>query len=462
MKLSAFVTTPARGLRRFVQMRFRRDTWRVLWTGRRGRVDYAKEVGDGLGSSTVAAPILWVARTFPEAPPKLWREDADGQEERIRDHPLLRLLQRPNPYFTGPVQWMATTTDWQVDGNAYWLKQRTRMGEVAQLWWTPSWMLTPKGTETTFITHYEYSVDGEVFSVKPEDVVHFRFGIDPDDPRKGYSPLKSVLREVFTDDEAAAFTASLLRNMGVPGLIVSPKNWEGAVPSQDEIDETKEYIKATFTGERRGEPLVLGGPTDVQAFGFSPEQLTLRELRRIPEERTTAVLGIPAIVAGLGAGLDRSTFTNMGEAREAAYEAGIIPMQRILAEEIRFQLLAEWLSDEEIWTTFFGFDLSKVRVLQEDLYRQQQRLDLAVRGGWAMVSEARRVAGYAVDEERDNVFLRPANVSEVRSDDGRIRSYAPARGGSNGNGNGASHYEPDEIADAVARSFERHALVVTK
>jgi hypothetical protein len=33
--------------------------------------------------------------------------------------------------------------------------------------------------------------------------VHFRFGLDPDDPRKGYSPLKSVLREVFTDDEAA-------------------------------------------------------------------------------------------------------------------------------------------------------------------------------------------------------------------------------------------------------------------
>jgi hypothetical protein len=32
----------------------------------------------------------------------------------------------------------------------------------------------------------------------------------------------------------------------------------------------------------------------------------------------------------------------MGEAREAAYESGIIPTQRIIAEDIRFQLLPEF------------------------------------------------------------------------------------------------------------------------
>jgi hypothetical protein len=51
------------------------------------------------------------------------------------------------------------------------------------------------------------------------------------------------------------------------------------------------------------------------------------------------VLGIPAVVVGLGAGLERSTFTNMAEAREAAYESGLIPAQKILGEDIRFQLL---------------------------------------------------------------------------------------------------------------------------
>src|SRR5581483_6204053 len=127
------------------------------------------------------------------------------------------------------------------------------------------------------------------------------------------------------DDEAANFTAALLRNMGVPGVVVSPE--QGATVSQEDADVTKAYVKSKFTGDNRGEPLVLSGPTKVQQFGFSPEQLLLKELRRIPEERVSAVLGVPAMVAGLGAGLDRSTFTNYAEAREAAYEQAIIPTQ---------------------------------------------------------------------------------------------------------------------------------------
>ena len=387
----------------------------------------------------------------------LWRAIRGGQEEQVRQHPLLRLLRRPNPHHTGVVQWMATTTDWMVDGNAYWLKLRDRNGTVRELWWTPSWLMEPKGDDKTFITHYEYRPDSGVASIplSPDDVVHFRFGLDPDDPRKGYSQLKSVLREVFTDDEAANFTAALLKNMGVPGLLISP-DAEGKLDDL-EAQATKAFLMDKFTGDKRGEPLVMSGKTKIQQFGFSPEELVLTQLRRIPEERVTAVLGIPAIVAGLGAGLDRSTFTNMAEAREAAYEAGLIPMQRILAEEICFQLLTEFEDAGDIVDNWrFGFDLSKVRVLQEDLYRQAQRNDLAIRGGWAMVAEGRRSMGWEVDEERDSVFLRPLNTAQVDGRSGSVRSLAPA---SNGNGNGAHHGDADEIAAAVVRAIERNDLI---
>jgi phage portal protein BeeE len=181
------------------------------------------------------------------------------------------------------------------------------------------------------------------FDLDPSDVVHFRFGLDPDNPRKGFSPLKSVLKEVYTDDEAARFTASLLRNMGIPGLIVSPDT-DTAI-TKDEADATKQYMKDKFGGDRRGEPMVMTGRTKVEQFGFSPDQMLLRDLRKVPEERVTAVLGIPASVAGLGAGLDRNTFTNYGEARSAAYEQGIIPMQKIMGEDVRFQLLTDFETD---------------------------------------------------------------------------------------------------------------------
>jgi HK97 family phage portal protein len=311
----------------FSRMFHRRQQMRIF-VQPRSSFDYLSEVGDGTGSSTVMAPLLWVARTFPEAPLGLWRRDEEGREERVLDHPMLRLVARPNQHYTGHTLWMATLLDWYVDGNAYWLVVRDRGGQPRELWWAPQWSIEPQGDEQTLVTSYRYRTGTRTIDIDPADVVHFRFGLDPDDGRLGYSPLKSVLREVFTDDEAANFTASLLRNLGVPGIMLSP---DGFAPSREELEAVKSELKEMFTGDRRGEPLVMAGPSKIEQFGFSPEQLLLREIRRIPEERVTAVLGVPAIVAGLGAGLDRSTFTNAGEAREMAYESGIIPTQRMFA-----------------------------------------------------------------------------------------------------------------------------------
>ena len=269
--------------------------------------------------------------------------------------------------------------------------------------------MKPAGDDKTFITHYEYTVDAVTVDIPPENIIHFRYGMDAENPRKGRSPLSALLQEVFTDQEAADFTATLLGNMGVPGLIVSPKS--GTAPADTDVQATKDYLKESHTGSRRGEPLVMSGPTSVTQFGFSPNQMGLREIRRIPEERVTAALGVPAIVAGLGAGLDRSTFANYAEAREAAYQDCIIPAQRMISEFIRFQLLPDFEPDG-YWTYRFGFDLSGVRVLQEDVSNKVDRLDVGIRGGWVRVAEGRRAIDLEVDDA-DEIYLRPSTVVEV-------------------------------------------------
>jgi HK97 family phage portal protein len=414
-----------------------RTTWRSLILPGT-TFDYQREVGDITAASTITAPLFWMARTFPEAPAAIWRRLPNGQKERVFRHALLDLLERPNPFYTAPQLWAATVIDYMVDGNAYWIKQRNRAGAVTQIWWTPHWLIEPVSVpgSDVFIDHYLYRPGDQVVRLPVEDVVHFRFGLDGADPRFGISPLRSVLREVFTDNEAANFTAALLRNMGVPGVMVSPE--KGVTIDPNEAEETKKTLTEKFTGDKRGEPIVMTGATKIEQFGFSPEQLLLRELRRIPEERVTAVLGVPAIVAGLGAGLDRSTFTNMAEAREAAYESGIIPMQRNLGEDVRFQLLRDFGANP--FDHRFGFDLTEVRVLQEDEFRVVQRMDLAYRSGIVTRLEARREIGLDVDEARDNVFYQPLNATTVAAD-----------GGQPANGNGAGDFTAEELARELAR-----------
>src|ERR1051326_1397066 len=102
---------PIPPLKRLTSMVFQTAPWRGLWLPR-SNVNYHRAVGDGTGSSTVMAPLLWVARTFPEAPPALWQQLPDGQEEQVLDHAMLRLLTKPNEHYQGVTLSMATCLDW--------------------------------------------------------------------------------------------------------------------------------------------------------------------------------------------------------------------------------------------------------------------------------------------------------------------------------------------------------------
>lgn len=387
----------------------RQQGWN-LWNVAGQDVNYSREVGDGTNSSTVMAPLNWIGRTFPAAPIEINKVLTDGQEELVTGHDLVRLLHRPNPAYTGKLLWQATAMDYYVDGNAYWLKLRNRTKGVSELWWVPSSMIEPMESltdESVFIDYYSYKPNGAEVKLSPDDVVHFRYGIDPDNQRKGRSPMKSVLREVFSDDEAAKYTASILRNMGVPGIIISPKDGNTDIPNPKDL---KESIDKGVTGTKKGSTFVATAAVDIEQFGFSPEQMNLKELRRVPEERVTAVLGIPAIVCGLGAGLDRSTFANFSEARKAAYESNIIPAQEVMAEDIRFQLLPDFEVDPMAWN--INFDLSGVRILQEDENKLAERMNIGVANGWIKRSEARRELGLEA-EDYDEVYLMPLNLTET-------------------------------------------------
>lgn len=369
----------------------------------RTRYNYAKDVGDGTGSSIVMAVVNWVARTFPEAPAQVAKYNPDGTRDVLRAHALTQLLRRPNPFYSGVLLWMAMLIDLLTLGNGYWIKLRNKQRRVVQLWWAPARTMEPRwnpdGSE--YIGWYEYSPGGIPIRLEVSEVVHFRLGLDPYNTRKGLSPLTTLLREIFTDDEAANFSASMLRNLGVPGVILSPDDDQVDVSTGD-MEKMKANFKASFSGDQRGEPMVLGARMKAQMLGYNPQQMDLKALRRVPEERISAVFGVPAIVAGLGAGLDKATFANFAEAREAAYESNIIPLQRMLAADLDRQLLPDFEAGNEFE---MFFDTSGVRVLQEDENDLAKRIQTLVAAGVMKRSEARSKLGLEVKPEDDVYYL---------------------------------------------------------
>jgi HK97 family phage portal protein len=405
-----------------VQMLFAsgRAGWSLLMA--RSRFDYRREVGDPMGNSAVAAVIGWIARNFPEAPVQIVREpETPGAPptviRRSATGPgaMLNLLERPNPWYSGVILWMATIVDRYVTGDGYWIKERDGSGRVRRLWYAPAMLMEPRWPQddpTVFISHYEYAYEsGKIWKLSPSDVVHFRDGIDPRNVRKGRSRFASLFREIFTDDEASNFTASLLRNLGVPGVIIAPANTSGSGGRITKPEEVKSAFMEKFGGDRRGEPLVMTAPTDVKVLSFNPQQMELRDLRKLPEERISGVVGVAAVVAGLGAGLDRSTFTNFGEARKAAYQEAIIPDQRGVAAELELQLLDEF-ADLESDPLDVRFDWTQASAMQEAWNEVWRRAESAARSGLITVQDFQRTTGQPVDQGPE-VYLRPLATLEV-------------------------------------------------
>lgn len=394
---------------------------------RRSNINYVTEVGELTDSSAVMACMNWIIRVWPESPLAVYQTDADGEQNLVPDHPLTELLEQPNPDYGSAALWMGTLLSLNLDGNAYWVKVRNGFGGPAALYYIPHFMIQPRWPQdgSAFISHYEYSVEGRITRFAREDVVHFRFGTDPRNMRLGLSPLRSVLREVFTDNEAALYSAALVRNMGAVPVVISPDptvfKEAAAVIGRERAEEMKEQWLRRSTGDERGKPLVQSVPVKLQGgqdFVFSPEQMAVRELRKIPEERISAALGIPAGVAGLGAGLDRNTYSNFKEAREMAYESNIIPTQHLIASELDRSLLPDFTNDRAF---LCGFDISKVRVLAEDIDKIATRVVALFEKEVITRAEGRQMLGLKSTPE-DEVYFgevqmeKAAQVAELTAE----------------------------------------------
>jgi len=368
------------------------------------RLDYAALVGDPSQSSVVMCLCNWAGRNYPAAPLQAVRRGADGTETILPDDPCIALMDRPNPVYGGALMWAALIADAMLSGQGYLLKRRAAASSrPVELWWVPSNLLAPVWPQdgSAWIDHYVYTPTQTPIRVEVADVIHLRpFGLDPHNPRLGRAPLQALYADIWTDQEAQAYTGSILRNLAVPGVVIAPK-----APDQrmtlDDAERAKIAFEQKFGADNRGRAFIPTGAVDVTRLSFNPSEMDLAQLRRLPEERVTAVFGIPAVVAGLGAGLDHNIYNNVSQAREAAYEEFLMPLQRINAHDLAIQLLPDFTTDPHIR---LRHDYSFVRALQDDQDALAKRAVELYQGGVIERGEARELVGL-VGRPADAVYL---------------------------------------------------------
>ncbi len=374
-------------------------------------VNFTQEAGDLVQSSLVMAAVNWLGRVLPDAPLQIVEADKNGKETPVIGHPAIDLLKRPNPYYGGANLWKGFALGWITPGDVYFYKMRNRLGLVYQLWYLPSDMITPIWPEdgSEFISRYEYRPDGRIAQIDPDDIIHFRNGLDPKTQgRTGLSPVASVLREVCADNEVPLYHWLLLKAGGAPPVVLSLKDGQAGVEFNAAEIKSK-YIAAT-SGDQRGKVFVSGNAVELTKVGFSPSEMDLKMLRHLPESRFASVIGIAKETLGFGVADTSSTYNNVTSADARSIQTYVRPLWSYIEDELTHQLGPDFgLKPNQR----FDFDLSEIAALQEDRNELFTRETLAYEKGVKKRSEAREALGLDSGPQDEVYFVLSAEEQKA-------------------------------------------------
>jgi phage portal protein BeeE len=121
----------------------------------------------------------------------IYKLDSEGNKIEDFKHPMNMLLTRPNPYLTGYKLKQLTQLYLDLLGEAFWVIERTRLGEPGELWIVnPAYMYVVPDSEK-FIKAWVYKCNGKEIPVAVEDVVHLYYP-DPNNPYRGIGPAQAA------------------------------------------------------------------------------------------------------------------------------------------------------------------------------------------------------------------------------------------------------------------------------
>ena len=365
-------------------------------------------------NAAVYACVRVHANAFPEAPLRVWSPKPGGGRVMVENHPLVDLMQNPNPFMGEVLFWQFVTTWRAIGGNCYLWKERSGSaggGRVVALWPLHDGQMSPVVDPVGWISHYQFDPgDGQIQDVPLTDVVHLPWAPDPECPQKGMSPIVACARTVDHDNEATRYVFALLKNDAVPRTIIKSK----AALSDASRKVLKNTFREQYGGDQRGDvALIEGADVEITRMGANLQELAVEALHNIPETRISAAFEVPAVLANLNVGLMRAINANAKELREQFTEQSLVPQWRMVAGQMTSQLLPDFRTGRASDRLFCAFDTSDVSAMQEDENKRWERVGVAYEKGVIKQNEARGELGFPAVPDGDTFKAAPAPFGAV-------------------------------------------------
>lgn len=313
----------------------------------------------------------------------------------LTDHPMITLLQSPNPGQDGAALLEATYGHLQLSGNAYLeaanCDPRGAPAELHVL--RPDRVRVVPGADG-WPEAYEYRVGAAAhrFSMACDapPMLHLR-SFHPLNDHYGMSPLESAAAAIDIHNEAARWNKALLDNAARPSGAVVYRGADGAgTLTEEQYGRLVEELEANHQGARNaGRPMLLEGGLDWKPMGFSPAEMEFLETRNAAAREIALAFGVPPLLLGLPGD---NTYANYQEANRAFFRQAVTPLARRTASA-----LSGWLGWRWGGAVRVEPDLDRVPALSEERDAQWNRIANA---DFLDADEKRRLLGLPPREDR--------------------------------------------------------------
>ncbi|WP_338749804.1 phage portal protein [Bacillus sp. FJAT-52991] len=337
--------------------------------------------------------VMAIARSAASIPIVLYQKKGKELVE-IEQHPLLDLLNKPNPHESAIDFREKLIAFLLLSGNTYQEMNGPNRGAPTELWtWRPDRVtIVPGGN---YIKTFRYSVSGKDVDAPYEKIIHSKF-FSPLDDFYGMGPIQVARQTVDMDNATAEWNTSLTQNHAAPsGFLKTEKSL-----AEPQYNRLKAMMRRMFGGKKNaGKAHLLEGGLEWQQLGLSPKDMDFINSRKMTREEICAVFGVPPQIVGIQ---DSSTYNNYKEARAAFYMETVLPTLDKIISGWNHKLVP--LFGENL---IVGYDVDQIEALQETSDTKWARLsgmkDILT------VNEIRQALGYE-DIDGGNVRYVPVGV----------------------------------------------------
>lgn len=367
--------------------------------------------------SAVYACVRVLSEDVAKLRPRVWRRNRDGSRSEAMDHPLHRILRRPNRLMSANAFLLAQAAAYCFRGNAIAVKLYDRRGKLEGLWPIHPGAVTLYEAENGSLfysvsrrTTLENAILRDHPMMIPDtEIVHVRALTM--DGIVGLSPLAQLREAIGIAIAGEQMAGAMMANGAQPGgLLKSPTKL-----SEDAAGRLREQWSQRYAGPGRvGKTVVLEGGMEWQQLGMTSVDAQFLEQRKLGIEEIARGFRVPLHMIGV---YEKLTNNNVEGLNRAYYDQTLMPILDAFEDEFAraFDL------PEDL---FVEFDVRKL--LRADFKTRQEGNRVQWQSGALMSNEWR------IDEGRNptpagQVFARPLNTAYV-DPDGTIVTITPAGG----------------------------------